>query len=196
LESGAAMSRLIVFLLGPSRIKLDGVLVEIELRKAVALLAYLVVTGRSYGRDALSTLLWPGSDQSRARSYLRHMLWSIKKTLIEWGERALTLAKHLHAEAATVHALNNVGAARLYRSEADRRRAMLQESVRRALEANLRLVHELGSVIERGRYNSRFSALPLLNVCHVLVRHGTIPTRLRWLLPPYSKYPALINSTT
>lgn len=60
---------------------------EIEARKGLALLAYLAVTGQSHSRDALSTLLWPDSDQRRARSYLRHTLWTLKKALGEtWLE--------------------------------------------------------------------------------------------------------------
>jgi DNA-binding SARP family transcriptional activator/predicted ATPase len=75
------MANLKLFFLGPPRIELDDESLEIELRKGVALLAYLVVTDQSHGRDALSTLFWPDADQSRARSYLRHALWSLKKAL-------------------------------------------------------------------------------------------------------------------
>lgn len=75
------MSTLKLFFLGPPRIALDDEAVAIELRKGVALLAYLAVTGQSHSRDALGTLLWPNSDQRRARSYLRHALWLLKKAL-------------------------------------------------------------------------------------------------------------------
>lgn len=75
------MSTLKLFFLGPPRIALDDEAVAIELRKGVALLAYLAVTGQSHSRDALGTLLWPNSNQRRARSYLRHALWLLKKAL-------------------------------------------------------------------------------------------------------------------
>jgi DNA-binding SARP family transcriptional activator len=75
------MSHLELFLLGPPRIELDGEGVSIARRKAVALLAYLAVTGRSHSRDALATLLWPEHDQSGARAELRRALSTLKRGL-------------------------------------------------------------------------------------------------------------------
>ena len=72
------VSRLALFLLGPPRIELDGEPVRIQRRKAVALLAYLAVTGRSHSRDALATLLWPEYDQSSARAGLRVALAALR----------------------------------------------------------------------------------------------------------------------
>jgi len=66
-----------------------------------------------------------------------HMLASEYAQAIEWGTRALDLARCLGSEAVTVHALNNVGASHLSSGEVERGRAMLQESVDRALEANM-----------------------------------------------------------
>ncbi len=60
------MSRLELSLLGSPRIELDGSVVEVDTRKATALLAYLAVTGEAHRRDALAALLWPESDQTRA----------------------------------------------------------------------------------------------------------------------------------
>ena len=51
------MSRLALYLLGPPRIERDGVPISIHRRKAVALLAYLAVSGGRHSRDALATLL-------------------------------------------------------------------------------------------------------------------------------------------
>ena len=68
------MSRLALFLLGSPRIERDGEPVHIPRRKAVALLAYLAVTGQTHRRDALATLLWPEHDQSHARAGLRRAL--------------------------------------------------------------------------------------------------------------------------
>jgi predicted ATPase/DNA-binding SARP family transcriptional activator/tRNA A-37 threonylcarbamoyl transferase component Bud32 len=68
------MANLKLFLLGPPRIELDGHPLEIERRKAMALLIYLAVTGQPHARDALATLFWPDYDQRRARAYLRRDL--------------------------------------------------------------------------------------------------------------------------
>ena len=65
------MSRLALYLLGPPRVERDGAEVSIPRRKALALLAYLAVTGQRQRRDALATLLWPEHDQHTARTYLR-----------------------------------------------------------------------------------------------------------------------------
>ncbi len=81
------MSRLALYLLGPPRIECDGGPVDIRRRKAIALLAYLAMTGQSHSRDTLATLFWPEHDQSRARAGLRRALASLKKGLGEgWLE--------------------------------------------------------------------------------------------------------------
>jgi len=77
------MSRLALFLLGSPRFERDGEPVQVDRRKAVALLAYLAVTGRSHSRDALATLFWPEGDQSQARAGLRRALAALKKALSE-----------------------------------------------------------------------------------------------------------------
>jgi ABC-type oligopeptide transport system substrate-binding subunit/DNA-binding SARP family transcriptional activator len=75
------MSRLTLYLLGSPQIELDGKPVEISRRKAVALLAYLAVTGQAHSRDTLATLLWPDYDQSRARGALRRTLSTLNTAL-------------------------------------------------------------------------------------------------------------------
>lgn len=75
------MAEIRLSFLGSPQIRLDGEQVEIGASKSLALLAYLVVSQQIHGRDALSTLLWPDSDQSRARAYLRHALWTLKTAL-------------------------------------------------------------------------------------------------------------------
>ncbi len=77
------MSHLALFLLGPPRTERNGEPIEIDRRKAVALLVYLAVTGRSHSRDALATLFWPEHDQSQARAGLRRALATLKKALGE-----------------------------------------------------------------------------------------------------------------
>lgn len=75
------MSSLTLHLFGPPYIELDGQPIEINKRKAVALLAYLAVTGTVHSRDRLAALLWPDYDQQRARLYLRQMLYLLTKKL-------------------------------------------------------------------------------------------------------------------
>jgi predicted ATPase/DNA-binding SARP family transcriptional activator len=52
-----------------------------DTRKALALLAYLVVSSHSHTRDALATLLWPDYDQTNARAAFRRTLSTLKKAL-------------------------------------------------------------------------------------------------------------------
>ncbi|MBX3059905.1 MAG: protein kinase [Anaerolineae bacterium] len=59
----------------------DGQLITLHRRKAMALLAYLAVTARPHGRDALATLFWPDYDQSGARANLRRDLSYLKGAL-------------------------------------------------------------------------------------------------------------------
>jgi predicted ATPase/DNA-binding SARP family transcriptional activator len=74
-----------VQLLGHPRIERNGATVEVDTRKAVALLAYLAVTGKAYGREALATLFWPDYDQERAYANLRRTLWALNKAIgKEW----------------------------------------------------------------------------------------------------------------
>jgi DNA-binding SARP family transcriptional activator len=68
------MSRLALYLLGPPLVERDGEAVHISRRKAMALLAYLAVTGRPHRRDALATLLSPDYEQSGALRELRRTL--------------------------------------------------------------------------------------------------------------------------
>jgi predicted ATPase/DNA-binding SARP family transcriptional activator len=73
------------YLLGAPRLQLDGEPVHISRRRAVALLAYLALTGRSHSRDALATLLWSEHDQSSALAGLRRTLSVLNTTLgDEW----------------------------------------------------------------------------------------------------------------
>jgi DNA-binding SARP family transcriptional activator len=62
-------------------VELDKAPRNIQRRKAVALLAYLGVSGQPHSRDALSTLLWPDLDQQRARAYFRRDLATLNTSL-------------------------------------------------------------------------------------------------------------------
>jgi DNA-binding SARP family transcriptional activator len=64
-------------LLGTPRIEHDGAKLEVDTRKAIALLAYLAVTRRRHARDSLAGLLWPEYNQTRARAALRRTLSSL-----------------------------------------------------------------------------------------------------------------------
>jgi DNA-binding SARP family transcriptional activator len=68
-------------LLGPPRVELDGAPIEVDTRKAIALLAYLAVTGRPQSRDHIAGLLWPEYEQERARAALRRTLSALRTAL-------------------------------------------------------------------------------------------------------------------
>jgi DNA-binding SARP family transcriptional activator/Tfp pilus assembly protein PilF len=70
-----------IFLLGIPRIEVNNVQIEVDTRKATALLAYLAVSRISHSRDSLSALFWPEYDQSHARAALRRTLSVLKKAL-------------------------------------------------------------------------------------------------------------------
>lgn len=72
-----------IFLLGAPRIEVDGQPIHLERQKSIALLAYLVVTGRSHSREWLATLLWP--DVSTSRVQLRKSLADIRQRLGDNG---------------------------------------------------------------------------------------------------------------
>ena len=80
-SAGAHPGRLALRLLGPPHIERDGVPIKVDRRRAIALLAYLAVTGESHRRDSLVNLLWPESDRSRGRAALSRTLYALRKAL-------------------------------------------------------------------------------------------------------------------
>lgn len=70
-----------LYFLGTPRVELNGEVVNLGRRKAVALLAYLVLNPTMNARDSLATLLWGDYDQKRARADLRNTLYAINKKL-------------------------------------------------------------------------------------------------------------------
>ncbi len=70
-----------VKLFGGANLSIDGHPVDLDTRKAMALLAYLLITGRPHHRDALSTFFWPEADQTSARGALRRTLSSLRKAI-------------------------------------------------------------------------------------------------------------------
>jgi predicted ATPase/DNA-binding SARP family transcriptional activator len=75
------MSELALFLMGPPRIERDGIVLNVDTRKATALIAYLAVTKQPQSRDSLAALLWPEYDQAHARATLRRTLSTLNKAL-------------------------------------------------------------------------------------------------------------------
>ena len=79
------MSTLTLSFMGAPQIECNGAPIDLEIRKGVAFLAYLAVTGKVHSRDTLATLFWPESDTQRARGSLRYALTITKKALgAEW----------------------------------------------------------------------------------------------------------------
>jgi DNA-binding SARP family transcriptional activator/predicted ATPase len=84
------MAQISVSLLGALRVELEDKPFEVDTRKAVALLAYLAVTGEAHRRDALAALLWPDYDDLNARAALRRTLSVLNKAL---GGRGLIVSR-------------------------------------------------------------------------------------------------------
>ena len=72
------MGGLKVVLMGSPRVDVDGVPIEVDTRKAIALLAYLAVEGEAARRDSLAALLWPEYETEAARGALRRTLSTLK----------------------------------------------------------------------------------------------------------------------
>ena len=85
---------LAVNLLGPPEVSIDGRPIEVDTRKAIALLAYLVVE-KTAPRDTLALLLWAESSQERARATLRRTLSALRAAsgseMIEADRNRVTL---------------------------------------------------------------------------------------------------------
>lgn len=67
--------------LGDVDIRVDGRPIEVDTRKALALLTYLAVSGTSASRDTLTALLWSDLDSNRGRGALRRTLSVLRKAL-------------------------------------------------------------------------------------------------------------------
>ena len=75
------MSNLSLNFLGSPLIELDRIPVGVDRKKAIALIAYLALTGTSHSRNYLATLLWPNYDQTHARASLRYTISLLRKAL-------------------------------------------------------------------------------------------------------------------
>lgn len=70
-----------MYLLGAPQIRYTGSELNLGRKKSVALLAYLGANDKSYNRDTLATLLWPGHNDQQARGSLRRLLSELRKQL-------------------------------------------------------------------------------------------------------------------
>lgn len=89
------MSAYQVYLFGAPRLEFQGQQVAIDTRKALALLAYLLLSGEPQSRDTAAVLLWPESDQSSARAALRRTLSTLRSALndelVEFGREIIAI---------------------------------------------------------------------------------------------------------
>ena len=68
--------------IGRFEICCDGEPVVVSSRIAQSLLAYLILTGGTqHRREKLAGMFWPNATEGKARAYLRHELWRIRKAL-------------------------------------------------------------------------------------------------------------------
>ena len=72
-----SMDRLEFRLLGFPEFRIDGRRVDLALRKAVALLAFLAQSSRPVARESVGALLWPEAETSQARARLRRTLHKV-----------------------------------------------------------------------------------------------------------------------
>lgn len=79
--TSAKQNRVCFYLLGSPQILYNGSPAAIDRHKAIALLAYLCITGRMQHRDKLANLLWPEFDRVRGRAALRRVLASLTRAL-------------------------------------------------------------------------------------------------------------------
>jgi len=75
------MAELRLYWLGPPEVQLDSLPVRLEMRKTLALLAYLSLSPQPPTRETLTALFWPEYDQQHAFSNLRRNLSSLVKSL-------------------------------------------------------------------------------------------------------------------
>jgi DNA-binding SARP family transcriptional activator len=75
------MTELSIHLFGHPEMRLGDALISVDTRKAIALLAYLTITGQGHSREALAGLLWPDYDHPNARAALRRTLSALNKAI-------------------------------------------------------------------------------------------------------------------
>src|SRR5689334_12241122 len=87
-----------VRLIGKFDINYDGKPITISSRIAQSLFAYLILTsGTLHRREKLAGMFWPDVTEEKARAYLRHELWRLRKAL-----RTISSVAYLSANATSV----------------------------------------------------------------------------------------------
>jgi len=81
LHGELSLTHLTISLLGTPVVLLDDVPIQVDTRKAVALLAYLAMSSGPQSREVLAALLWPDNDGSSARAALRRTLSALNRAL-------------------------------------------------------------------------------------------------------------------
>ena len=71
-----------IHLLGQFKLTAGDQEIDLPSRPAQTLFAYLVLNaGVTHRREKLASMIWPESNETNARSYLRQALWRIRKSL-------------------------------------------------------------------------------------------------------------------
>lgn len=113
--------------LGPLEVMVDGVPLDVDTRKAVAIVALLAVERRPFAREELAALLWPEADDESARGAFRRTLSVLRAAL---GDRWLRVDRAtvalpmdgVHLDLAEVEAARSSGDADVLRAAARRAR--------------------------------------------------------------------------
>ena len=90
--------------LGPPTLELNGRPLRLEMRKTLALLAYLSLSPQNPTRETLASIFWPEHDQQHAHASLRRNLYSLVKSLpgglLEADRESISLRKEnwLHVD--------------------------------------------------------------------------------------------------
>jgi non-specific serine/threonine protein kinase len=86
-----------VRLFGKFDIKSDGKPVIVSSRIAQSLFAYLILSaGALHRREKLAGMFWPETTEEKARAYLRHELWLIRKALSSKSKVDYLIADDIH----------------------------------------------------------------------------------------------------
>ncbi len=76
-------ANLVISLFGAPRVEYAHQRVTFDSRKTLAVLVYLVVTGRRQSRESLASLFWHDLPQQRATANLRRALWALRQTGVD-----------------------------------------------------------------------------------------------------------------
>lgn len=175
-----------ILLLGTPRVEHNRAMVPIERRKALGLLAYLVVQREMISRETLAALFWPDAD--KALAYLRTTLWTLNNVLpadwvlTEGGALAFNPDAAIATDYADFHRLIKDGsvqalkdAVALYRDDFlagftlpdapdfDEWRYIQSETLRRGLNGALERLIDAHSGDEAVQYARRWLSLDTLN---------------------------------